>query len=990
MLHTYRHPENILHLLQERAEDPERVFLVPSYQDKSLLLDTFSSVEKHIAPSANRTNGPDAGESVSRLFLGGFTGVRRIWIWDDLYRAILETRPPGRGRVQIDPPDHWLLLRHVLSDLRERLGEHLPAGVASSAFLDLASQSIRELLREDIPREQLAASLMCQGCPPDGECPRLDDETGLLCRLYNDYTSLLEAENLADSAQIPSLGKDLLLSSREAKERAGKLRICAVGFLSFASGQLHFLQELTKAGAKLELFVPRCGRGDFYTAADQFPEAAILSAGGEKGVSSLSIAAGDRRLSTDTLARELFLWASGEGYISRETGISFPGWENIAVCGNDEELASVLESFTRYGLPYSLKEGVFVSDTVLWASALRARDLALEGWPARETADFLSGVLFSPFDFPRKDFAFFLPSGRRNWSAFLENHPGSSASSSFQRALAFTDVIFRGGRPEELLAALRTLGPEREEMKALLLSAENHPSLDGELRTLNLALLEAEEKERSLRDPGRNLGIAGKTLLRGDDAMAFLSRWAETGATWTPPSLSPAMALYPGRPPVLASAAVWILLGATAKQWPGQVRESPLLKDERKKSLHDSLGLGRNHLPLVPEKRNQREALFRRLAACGRDLCIFVRPLADSGGHLLAPTPFLESAEEGEPSWLVPAAAPLMRFLGEILPENHLPLADEVEISLNCKPIAGISRKDPRTLSLPVPEGPFPLSRLDDFSVCPFFCYCRIRGLEPPSEKLFRRDRAGTAFHILWQQVWREHLSTGGHLKKLVERFFDTAYGTAYPQLISDPRLTRHRKDHLAKNLHLADFQEKMENDGLKAARKEQLWEFPLDGLIIDGTAFKGRCDRLEILAGGSLLIFDYKSGKSDGYRKALQLAAYSLALREEKSLLSLCGDKAGNGASAIAYLGLGDGNAAGASTPSAPLWISFKGHLLSDLEKKARETLKKVAEAFSTGIFQPDYDSKYCGGCSFSSLCRRRDFRLESTEESEEKENND
>ena len=36
--------------------------------------------------------------------------------------------------------------------------------------------------------------------------------------------------------------------------------------------------------------------------------------------------------------------------------------------------------------------------------------------------------------------------------------------------------------------------------------------------------------------------------------------------------------------------------------------------------------------------------------------------------------------------------------------------------------------------------------------------------------------------------------------------------------------------------------------------------------MIIDKVAFKGRCDRLELLMDGSYVIFDYKSGKADRY----------------------------------------------------------------------------------------------------------------------------
>lgn len=76
----------------------------------------------------------------------------KVWIWDDLYRALAEALGV-KPRVQIDPPDHWLLVRHIVRRLRDRCAGALPAGTVSPRFLELAGQSIRELLREGVPRE---------------------------------------------------------------------------------------------------------------------------------------------------------------------------------------------------------------------------------------------------------------------------------------------------------------------------------------------------------------------------------------------------------------------------------------------------------------------------------------------------------------------------------------------------------------------------------------------------------------------------------------------------------------------------------------------------------------------------------------------------------------------------------------------------------------------------------------------------------------------
>ena len=967
LIHTYRNPADISGLLAGRAGDPGRVFLVPSNRDRPLLLDMLSA---------------EGGSDPEGQF-GSRVRERNVWIWDDLYRALLEAGAGEKPRAQIDPPDHWLLLRGIVNSLRERLAGSLPPGVFSEGFLDLAGQSVRELLREDVPPEILAGSLGCAGCPPDGGCSRLDDESGLLCRIYRDYTALLGKLNLADSAQIPSLGRDLLAASDSARERAKAFRITAVGFLSFASGQLRFLRQLLEAGAEMEFFVPGCGGGDFYTVADQFPEASATPAEGSGPPLSFSMAGGDLRLASDTLARELLLWSAGEGKIAESTGLPFPGWSAIGVCGDGEETASAAESFSRYGLPFSLKDGVLVSETILWKSALRALDLASEGWPAGETADFLSGLLFSPFGFPRETFAAALPFGRKGWLDFLgetaENTPSrNDPLRAFRRALAFTDALSAGGRPEELLSALVKLAPDREEMKGLITGAREFPSLDGMLRTVNVAVLEAGEKERALRDLARDLGDSGRSVLRGGEAAAFLARWAETASTRTSPPVSPAMAVHQGTPPVLTSAAVWVFLGATASRWPGQVRESALLNDDRKGILHDSLGLGRSHLPLVPEKRKQREALFRRLAACARELCLFVRPLADDGGRPLPPSPFAAEAEAGPSPWLLPAENSYERSLGDLLPPATIKtvFVRDVEIPAECGPRNGLSRGDPQSIHLPLlSEKIFHLSGLDDYAACPFLYYCRRAGLEPEGEELFRRDLAGNGFHRLWELAWKEYLSSGGSLEELADRFFDAAYGDGYPGLLSDQRLFRHRADQREKNRRLGSLQDAMEKSGLGEARREQRREFTLPGLEIGGTVFRGRCDRMDILGDGSILLFDYKSGRAEKYKKSLQLAAYSIALREGPEQ---------RGASAAVFLGLGDRSAAGAGHDGTPSWLDTGKTSLAELESQAADVMNQAAESLASGRFRPKYDSDRCRYCSFSSLCRRRDFRAEEEDNGE------
>ena len=615
---------------------------------------------------------------------------------------------------------------------------------------------------------------------------------------------------------------------------------------------------------------------------------------------------------------------------------------------------------------------------------MRALDLAAEGWPPAETANLLSSLLFAPFDFPRKEFGDVLPSGRTGWKRFLGAFPPEAGGRAFDRALRFADAVQHGGRPEELLGAFVRFAPSHEELKLLVERAIPYIHLDERIREISLSIKEAEKKEQSLRELQRNLGEAVNAPLSFEEATAFLDRWAESASVWMPSPISPSISIYPGVPPSLATASVWILPGMTAIRRPGQLRESPLLSDDRKAALHESLSLERSHLPLVPEKRSQKEALFRRLAACGEDLCILLRPLIDGEGRPLPPSPFIESACLGSRPWLLESdAEPLVRPLGEIY-SNDAPLAAEgTEPRPQSHSFPSVGRVKPEATSLPLPESRvFSLSDIDAFDSCPFRLYCnRVAELETPTEALYRHDLAGSALHMLWQRVWERALSTGERLVALARELFDDAMRAYYPRLVEDPALRRDRDETLRRVLRLARLQQGIEENGLAELRIEQRREYTLPEFEREGVRFRGRCDRIDVLRDGTAILFDYKSGASSRFAAHLQLAAYGISLAAE-----------GAHPAASAYLCLRDGRVkiaaldgafSGKFSPFSSLKIKLES--LEELESRANEVLDRVATAYNSGLFSPNYDSKDCRHCGYASLCRKRDFGKPESEEDEE-----
>ena len=123
----YRHVHDLAPELRRLGRDETVRFLVPSGGDRDLLLDTLAGGRAYFGPRP------------------------RIWQWTDLYRELAaeldRSGTPVRVRRQIDPPDHFLILRHLVEALRKEREDRLPPGVLRRGFLSLLGKDLRELLR---------------------------------------------------------------------------------------------------------------------------------------------------------------------------------------------------------------------------------------------------------------------------------------------------------------------------------------------------------------------------------------------------------------------------------------------------------------------------------------------------------------------------------------------------------------------------------------------------------------------------------------------------------------------------------------------------------------------------------------------------------------------------------------------------------------------------------------------------------------------------
>ena len=909
-----------------------------------------------------------------------------IWRWEDLTRhleILLAASCEGlRFRRQIDPPDHWLIVRYILHGFLDGHPEkeQLPPGIRQPGFISTLGDQFRELLREAISPEILGRSLGCGACQKNN-CTKTAAPEGILCRLFHLYVEYLETWHLMDSAQVPLIALELLQKGEPSLlQWIRSRRFIFVGFLSFSSSQMALLSYMSSIGVSITLYSPNTGIDDFYTTVDQFPSALVEGTRSSGPFKALRIVAGSPRMEMETLARELVLWKNKKGYLSgQEILPAETPWQNIGMVFDAPLLPLAEEVLQRYRIPYSINEGLTVGQTALWDIARRIWNAGEHGWPLGETWDILREPCLAGREIATSPPADIFTLNEKGWIGFLEHAAPERGLDSFKKMCLFVKTIKKGGTPVEILSALYSLAAENPSWgKELSLWAMDHPEFDESIRRLQAALRETEHKVESLGELQDRIGPAGQVRFSGSEAVSFLHHWTSMATIWLPPAIKGALSLFIGTPPVLEKNSLWIMPNITASIWPGKMSESSLLPDRHKLALHDLTGTERGHLPLLKEKRDQREALFRRLVACGEDLLILSSPSTDALGKPLPPSPFLGKGVSENWISFPDDMAPLERSLSHLLPQNEETMVQHVEIGEDASPYGGILRE------LPTFRGDAPeplkghLSALDDYESCPFrFVNLNVLKIEEPAEPGLDVRKCGSTLHLLWERVWQAYEQTSRPLSLLARQYWEETLEESYPELLRVPQLARHKELLLQQVTGLADLQQSMENNGLAGLRLKQFRELDLPILIVDGVSFTGKADRIEYLHDGRILIFDYKLGKSNGRNKSLQLAAYALALLEgkgKKTHLPVTGVSGG------LYLCHGDTSVAGAIEGKDLQNITGgkngrSNNALETLFLEAQGALERMAASLKTGVFPPSYGSETCRHCSLNLMCRKSEL---------------
>jgi RecB family exonuclease len=861
-----------------------------------------------------------------------FGALPTVWSWSEMYNRLV---PRERRRRCIDPPDHNLVLKFVLDRALAELdsrGVQVPDGVRRRGFIDILSAAIKEIILEDVPPDRILSER------PEPAADRLTGRD-LLYRLYTEYLIYLGDNGLADNAQLPSLTADEISVRKPAYISDKTIRW--VGFMSFTGAQLKLVFSLRRLGVNMEFYTPDPGTGYFRDAASQLGlEAEPISS---DAVRAATLTASDSYEQFDCIAREIAKRTSDE-----------PGLD-VGILVAPEHTQVLETALEKHGIPSQRRSEVTVDLTAVTDVARRAWELHRLGWPPLRTMHLLRNPLFGiSLDAGRirRD----MPEGLEMWEKFLESD--ERALRVLSRLGEFCSCIARegGGSAEEILRALYAIADDGEWERRLSMEAGPDCDLDPAVREVASSRLEIAQKLAMLQDLRPALGEASSVRFAKEDAIGFITDWGREAATALPPVFSGAVSIYDAPPPVLASHSLWIIADASSSRYPGPPSDQALVDESVREHVNGS-SEDYVHLPTLHEKRQQKEAIFRRLLALGEDLTIVARPEADAGGHALSDSPFMspESFREGS-GWVL---------AGKIECKGGNP-ASMSAAGRGSFPRFAVSARTPGDAAR------IRMSDADRLVGCPFAYWCeRIAGLtkETEPDDILDRMTLGNIMHEVWRRVWRKFSpdEQGGSLAVAVNAEWDAAVPelcAKYP-LLSDRRSGSALEDLKNKMTAAAAVQDDIEararDAGLVRSRTET--EFVLPRITLENAALYGRADRIDFWArpGREIaVLIDYKLSSAE--KDSLQLALYATAMMS-----------AGVTVGGFCYVNHADATLQGVwSDELKGIYRRTRGSTFDARVETAAEALALIDGIAGSGRYEANYDSPLCGKCDFQGLCRR------------------
>ncbi len=413
------------------------------------------------------------------------------------------------------------------------------------------------------------------------------------------------------------------------------------------------------------------------------------------------------------------------------------------------------------------------------------------------------------------------------------------------------------------------------------------------------------------------------------------------------------------------------VVGVTDADWPDRPRRNIFYPP----ALLKALGW-----PTEKDRRSAADANFLDLVcAAARRTTVSVFTLEDDA--LVPRSMQLDELPRARLSTLAPAPAQQAR----IFEEEALSLDPIAWDVLDERPRTWARLRSGRTAAadprfhgeVPAPaDRVWSVSALEAYSGCPFQFFARyILDLEedPTDEEVMDPRRQGQFVHDVfqrffaeWQQAGRGAI-TAGNLAEARELFAAVIERclAALPEAEAGLERTRLLGSPAAAGLGEAVMRMEAERP-VPVVRR--LLEHPLTGNFIiqarEGprrVPLKGKADRLDLLAGGTFRLIDYKLGWPPDRRKALQLPIYGMCAEQHLN----------NGAGRRWMLG-------------EAVYLAFKGprrvvplfqepgeaaRVMTDAQQRLADTLDAIAE----GRFPPTPDDVFrCETCSYASVCRK------------------
>lgn len=286
----------------------------------------------------------------------------------------------------------------------------------------------------------------------------------------------------------------------------------------------------------------------------------------------------------------------------------------------------------------------------------------------------------------------------------------------------------------------------------------------------------------------------------------------------------------------------------------------------------------------------------------------------------------------------------------------------------------------------PRPPQPYKVSKVDRYVACPFKYFAesvlRLPEEREESAGLTPLER-GTLLHDLFERFYRQWAADGygritlALLPVALDRFAALARDTlatlpAADRVLEDTRLlgslvARGVADRVfALEVDAADKAPEIVSRLLEQPLKGEFWFPRPGGLDYVQIAINGKADRIDMLADGSLAVYDYKLGRMPDLDSSVQIATYAHAVKQQLEMA----DDRDHPVRTAAYLAFGedrrlDGPLAkeGADTARA-------------VEARAATFTGTVAR-IEAGRFPPQpRDTAECEWCSFAGVCRKEYVR--------------